>query len=128
MWPKQCNFLLAPVDDEGSVRKLADELLKRFGYTVLTACDGRECVEVFSREKDRIDLVILDLIMPEMGGSECLIEILKTAPQTKVIIASGYVADDQIDQALEKGAKSFVTKPYDARQLLDRVRQVLNQE
>jgi PAS domain S-box-containing protein len=120
------NETILLVDDEESVRKLAASVLKRFGYTVLTASDGKECVEVFSREKDKIDLLILDLIMPEMDGSDCLKEILKIAPETKVVIASGYVADGQIDQAIEAGAKSFVTKPYDARQLLERVRKALD--
>lgn len=120
------NETILLVDDEEPVRRLAAEILKKFGYTVLTACDGKECVEVFSREKDKIDLLILDLIMPEMDGSDCLREILKIAPQAKVVIASGYVADGQIDQALETGAKSFVTKPYDARQLLERVRKALD--
>jgi CheY-like chemotaxis protein len=121
------NETILLVDDEESVRRLATEILKRFGYAVLIASDGKECLELFSREKDRIDLLILDLIMPEMGGSDCLREILKIAPEAKVIIASGYVANGQIDQALETGAKSFVTKPYDARQLLERVRKALDE-
>ncbi|MFH1114903.1 MAG: PAS domain S-box protein [Pseudomonadota bacterium] len=115
------------VDDEESVRKLGETILKRFGYAVLTASNGRDGLEVFRLEKERIDLVILDLIMPEMGGRECLHEILKIAPATRVIIASGYAANGQIDAALGDGAKAAIRKPYEARQLLDAVRTVLDQ-
>ncbi|MFH0822521.1 MAG: PAS domain S-box protein, partial [Pseudomonadota bacterium] len=114
------------VDDEESVRKLAGLILKRFGYTVLTASNGKEGLELFTKEKDRIDLVILDLVMPEMGGRDCMREILKSAPETKIIIASGYAANGQIDRALTEGAKASVTKPYDARQLTATVRWTLD--
>ncbi|MFH1116406.1 MAG: PAS domain S-box protein [Pseudomonadota bacterium] len=115
------------VDDEDSVREISAEMLEKFGYTVLTAAGGREGVGVFSRERHRIDLVILDLIMPEMGGRDCLREILKIAPETKVIIASGYAANGQIDQALQDGATAVVRKPYEAGQLIGLVRKVLDE-
>lgn len=116
------------VDDEASVRKVAVTFLKRFGYKVLSATNGREGVEVFSRNRQRISLVILDLIMPEMGGRECLHEILKISPTAKVIIASGYAANGQIDKSLEEGARASIRKPFGARQLLETVRKVLDEQ
>ncbi|MFC1836447.1 PAS domain S-box protein, partial [Thermodesulfobacteriota bacterium] len=116
------------VDDEDSVRKLGEAILTRFGYSVLTGQNGKEGVEIFTREKERIDLVILDLIMPEMGGRDCLKEMLKLAPSTKAIIASGYAANGYIDRALEDGAKASIQKPYEARQLLETVRGVLDEK
>jgi CheY-like chemotaxis protein len=116
------------VDDEDLVRKLAAQILQKYGYSVLTAANGKEGVQVFSRERTRIDLVILDLIMPEMGGGACLREIMAMAPGTKVIIASGYAADGEMDLALAEGAKICLNKPYEARQLLEMVRQVLEAE
>ena len=92
----------------------------------MTAGDGNEGLAIFRRECDRISLVILDLIMPEMGGRECLDEILKIAPSTKILIASGYASNGQIDAALLQGAKASIKKPYEARQMLEMVRQVLD--
>ena len=115
------------VDDEDAVRQLACQVLGKFGYTLLTASNGKEGVQVFSRERHRIDLVILDLIMPEMDGRECLSEILRLAPETKVIIASGYAANGQIALSLEEGAKTSISKPYDVRGLLEAVRKTLDE-
>jgi two-component system cell cycle sensor histidine kinase/response regulator CckA len=114
------------VDDEDAVRKLGESILRRFGYTVLTASNGLEALEVFQNQKERIPLVILDLIMPEMGGRECLREIMRIDPAAKVLIASGYGANGQIDGALEDGARTSIRKPYESRQLLEAVRRVLD--
>ncbi|MFC1833238.1 PAS domain S-box protein [Thermodesulfobacteriota bacterium] len=114
------------VDDEDAVRKLGESILRRFGYTVLTASNGLEALEVFQNQKERIPLVILDLIMPEMGGRECLREIMRIDPAAKVLIASGYGANGQIDGALEEGAKTSIRKPYEAKELLRAVRDVLD--
>ena len=115
------------VDDEDSVRMMAVELLQRFGYSVLTASNGREALEVFHKHAESIALVILDLIMPEMGGRECLRELLRIDPDVAVLIASGYGANGQIDGAMEEGAKASIRKPYEARQLLETVRSVLDE-
>ncbi|MFH1115672.1 MAG: PAS domain S-box protein [Pseudomonadota bacterium] len=115
------------VDDEASVRKLGRELLSKFGYTVLTASNGEEGLEVFRKERHRIDLVVLDLIMPHMGGRECLNEIMKIAPSTRVLIASGHAADGQIDASLAEGAKASLPKPYGSSQLLETVRRLLDE-
>lgn len=115
------------VDDEDAVRQLGESLLRRFGYYALTASSGREALEILQKHRERVSLVILDLIMPEMSGRECLNEIMKSDPSTKVLIASGYAADGHMDAALEAGAKASIRKPYDARQLLEMVRRVLDE-
>lgn len=116
------------VDDEEAVRMLGERILSRFGYSVLCAADGREGLEIFVKEKNAISLVILDLIMPEMGGKECLEEILKIDPSARVVIASGYAANGQIDAALEEGAMASIRKPYEARHMLEVVRRLLDDE
>jgi DNA-binding response OmpR family regulator len=110
------------------VRNLGKAILTRFGYSVLTAGSGKEGIELFVREKARIDLVILDLIMPEMSGRDCLREIVKIAPSTRIIIVSGYDANGYIDQALEEGAKASLAKPYETRLLLETVRNILDEQ
>jgi two-component system cell cycle sensor histidine kinase/response regulator CckA len=116
------------VDDEDAVRRLGEQILSKFGYTVLTAGNGLEGLDVYRRERDRIALVILDLIMPKMSGAECLKEILTIDPQAKVIVASGYAANGQIVQAIEDGAKASIQKPYGAQSLVELVRRILDDE
>ncbi len=115
------------VDDEDFVRDLGKRILERSGYRVHVATNGKEALRVYKQERDKISLVILDLIMPEMGGTKCLEELLKIAPHVKVIIASGYAADGQMQETIESSAKAFVSKPYDIRGLLRTVRQVLDE-
>lgn len=114
------------IDDEESIRDLGNQILNQFGYTVLATSDGESGLELYRKEKGKIDLVILDLIMPGMGGKKCLEELLKMNPKVKVVIASGYSIDGPTEEALEVGAKNFVSKPYAMRQMLKVVREVLD--
>jgi PAS domain S-box-containing protein len=114
------------IDDEESIRDLGSQILSRFGYTVLTASDGESGLEQYQKGEGKIDLVILDLIMPGMGGRRCLEELLRMNPKVKVVIASGYSVDGHTREALEAGAKNSVSKPYAIRQMLKMVRDVLD--
>jgi len=114
------------VDDEEFIRELGVDVLGQAGYTVLTASNGEQALEVYKRERAQIDLIILDLIMPGMGGSKCLEELLKIGSQTRVLIASGYSPDASTKGALETGAAGFINKPYDTKQLLELVRKILD--
>ncbi len=114
------------VDDEEFVRELGARILTKCGYTVIQAVNGREALDLFKKERSKISLVILDLIMPEMGGSECLKELLKIDPQVNVLVASGYSADASVKETIQMGAKSFVTKPFRVKELLHDVRRVLD--
>ncbi len=117
------------VDDEEFIRDLGKQILKRSGYTVLTATDGKEALELYKREKEKISLVILDLIMPEMGGKQCLEELLRIDPKARVsFIASGFGASGQTKEAIETGAKGFVSKPYKMKGVLQAVREALDSE
>ena len=119
---------LLVVDDEESIRKLTKDLLNSVGYKVLTASTGREALNVYSEGQGVISLVILDLIMPEMDGSKCLQELLQINPLAKVLIASGYSANGPAREAATIGAKGYVGKPYNVRELLRMVRSVLDAE
>jgi two-component system, cell cycle sensor histidine kinase and response regulator CckA len=114
------------VDDEEFVRDLGARILARSGYTVLQAANGTEALSVFKSDRSRISLVILDLIMPEMGGSECLKELLKIDPRVRVLVASGYSADTSVRESIDIGAKGFVNKPFRVKDLLRAVRKVLD--
>jgi PAS domain S-box-containing protein len=116
------------VDDEDQIRNLGKEMLGTIGYKVLTASNGQEAVELYRKKKLDISLVILDLIMPEMGGRECLDELLGLDPKAKVLMASGYSANGPTKEALEAGAKGFIRKPYEAKDLFRIVREVLDED
>jgi CheY-like chemotaxis protein len=114
------------VDDEESIRDLAKAILSAFGYNVLTASDGERALEIYRAEKDEIDLVILDLIMPGMGGLRCFENLLNTDPTLKVVIATGYSPEDSAKTIVEEQAKGFIRKPYNMDQLLLSVRTALD--
>ena len=113
------------VDDEDYVRDLGKRILERAGYDVITASNGFEALEVYAREKSNVVLVILDLIMPQMGGEKCLEEMLKINPEVKVVISSGHSLDSNEQEHLIKYAKGFITKPYQIQHLLGVVKQFI---
>jgi two-component system, cell cycle sensor histidine kinase and response regulator CckA len=115
------------VDDEAFVRDLGERMLSKVGYTILTAANGIDALDLYRKEGKQIDLVILDLIMPKMGGEGCLKELLKIDPDVKILIASGYAADTAPGTPLELGARGFVSKPFRFKELLGQVRKVLDE-
>lgn len=116
------------VDDEAVIRKVGETTLTRFGYQVLTAADGNLAVECYRKEQERIDLVILDLVMPNMSGKKCLEALLGINPAVKVVIASGYSENEHRPGLIQSGARGFVGKPYEVKKLLDAIRKVLDEE
>jgi PAS domain S-box-containing protein len=117
---------LLMVDDEEVVRELGSDYLRQAGYTVLTASNGREALEVYQEKQADVCLVLLDLIMPEMGGRKCFKELLQINPNVKVLIVSGYTSGGTEKDAVELGARGFVEKPYDLTKLLQTIRDVLD--
>lgn len=109
-------------DDNDTLRALAAAYLRQAGYEVLLASDGQEAVEVFARERSRIDLVILDQVMPQLTGSSALQEIRRLEPNVPALIASGAVVPAGLTEA---GVQGVVQKPYGERNLLDAVRAAL---
>jgi CheY-like chemotaxis protein len=115
-------------DDDELIRELGKDMLTLAGYKVITASDGLQSLEIYEAQGSKISLVILDLIMPGMGGQECLEKLVRINPHVKVLLASGYPDHGPIERLLEAGASGFVNKPYDAKQLLRTVRRVLDEQ
>ena len=114
------------VDDDAAVLDIAETFLEENGYRTLRADSGERALEIYEKNADKIDLVILDLGMPGMGGFECFRRLLEINPGLKLIIASGYSADDKVKKALETGAGGFMGKPYRLVNLLKKVRELLD--
>jgi PAS domain S-box-containing protein len=108
------------VDDEEMIRNFARQILEIHGYSVVTAADGQEAVDLYIRHRDRYDLVILDLTMPHLSGSEVLTRIRNLNPHAKVILSSGYPSGETYR------ASAFLAKPYRANTLIRVVREVLD--
>jgi len=113
------------IEDEESIVKLARTILENSGYNVLTAENGLKGLEMFLMNKNSIDLVILDLIIPEMSGQMVFEEMIKIDPEIKVIISSGYSEGETVDGIISM-AKGYVNKPYRIKELTETVRAVLD--
>jgi len=120
------NKTILLVDDEDTNRNLGKEILESFGYRTITAVDGESALDCYMKNKDSIDLIVLDLIMPGMGGSICLEKILRFDPEAKVIIASGFTSDKPMSDTLKKAAKDFITKPYNMKKMHEVIQRVLH--
>ncbi|MGB9441428.1 MAG: ATP-binding protein, partial [Desulfobacterales bacterium] len=120
------NETILLVDDEDYLRDLGERLLAKFGYSVLTAPDGETAVQIYREHGTQISLVILDLIMPGIGGKNCLDLILEEDLSARVIIASGYSVDGSTQKELELKTKGFVSKPFELNQMLNMVRKTLD--
>jgi PAS domain S-box-containing protein len=114
------------VDDDDAVRELGARLLKDAGYKVVIAKNGKEALGIYVNGGEEIALVILDLIMPEIDGRQCLAELLRLDPKVMVLIASGYSQTGLVHEVVDLGAGGFVEKPYDKGRLLHAVRKVLD--
>lgn len=117
------NILL--VDDEEMIVDVGKQLLEHLGYSVLTAGSGQEAIKLVSDNHKKIDLVILDLIMPEMGGGETFDALRKIAPGMRVLLSSGYALEGKASEILARGCNGFIQKPFTINDLSDKVRTVL---
>jgi CheY-like chemotaxis protein len=110
------------------ISEVGETILKELGYKVLLARNGKEAIEVYSNNKNKIDLVILDMILPEIGGDKAY-EIMKDInPDIKVLLSSGYSVEGDAAKILERGCDGFIQKPFNMKQLSKNIREVLDRQ
>jgi len=109
------------VEDEEVVRKLATEILGWLGYETVTACDGVEAVEYYDGHNQDIDLALIDLNMPRMGGRECYQRMKEINPDLRAVLSTGYSRDGAAQEILDDGVQGFVQKPFQASQLSEAI-------
>lgn len=114
------------VDDEEIIIDVGKQILQKLGYTVLTAGNGKEAVATFSENRDRIDLVILDMIMPEMSGGNTYDRLKAIDARVKVLLASGYSIDGKATEILNRGCNGFIQKPFGMTKLSKKIREILD--
>ena len=116
---------LLVVDDESAVLRMNARLLEGLGYVVLTASGGREAVELVRQHGTAISLVILDMTMPEMSGSQTFDALRDLNPDLKVLLASGYSVQGKAQQILDRGCNGFIQKPFDTTTLSAKLAEIL---
>ncbi|MCK5542625.1 MAG: response regulator [Desulfobacterales bacterium] len=114
------------IDDEATIRGFSSKALSHFGYTVIDCSSGEDALDVYSKQNNDIDLILLDIGMPGMGGYKCFEEMLKINPNAIIMITTGYSKDEKVQKALEAGAASYLGKPYKLSFLLKSVRKTLD--
>ena len=119
--------LLLAEDDE-AVRNMALSLLENFGYEVIVAVDGEDAVQKFRDNRERIQLLLFDVVMPKKNGKDAYDEIRAIEPDIKVIFASGYASDTILQKALVDDNVILISKPYLPTNLLAKVRSVLDSD
>ncbi|MDA8123325.1 MAG: PAS domain S-box protein [Deltaproteobacteria bacterium] len=105
------------IDDQETVREVCTAMLQNLGYTVSTTSDGREGVEHYRRHGKEIDLVIVDMVMPNMGGRECFLRIKAMNPKVRAVLSTGFSMDGAVQEIMKEGITGFIQKPYRLEQL-----------
>ena len=121
---KGCGTILL-VDDEKTVLEVGVLLLEKLGYRVIQADSGKQAVKLFEKNRDDIDLVIVDIIMPEMGGGEVFDRIRQIEPDVNVLLSSGYSINGQAREILDRGGRGFIQKPFTLQQLSQKIKATL---
>ena len=118
--------LILLVDDEMSIRDITKTSLETHNYQVITASDGIEAIALYAQHKNKISIVLMDMMMPEMDGATAIRTLQKMNSQVKIIAVSGLATSDKVNAAMSNGAKLFLSKPYTSEELLRKLYQVIN--
>jgi two-component system cell cycle sensor histidine kinase/response regulator CckA len=116
------------IDDEEMIIDVGRGLLGELGYTVLAALSGPEALEMYRQNAGRIDIVIMDMIMPGLGGGETFDRLKRINPNVKVLLSSGYSINGQASKIMERGCNGFIQKPFTLKQLSAKIREILDKK
>jgi CheY-like chemotaxis protein len=116
------------VDDEAMIIDVGKQLIERMGYNVLTARSGIEAIEIYEKNSDKIDIVVLDMIMPGMGGGETYDRLKEINSDIKVLLSSGYSIDGRATEILEGGCDGFIQKPFNMKDLSKKIREIIDKD
>ena len=116
------------IDDEDIIIDIGVQILERLGYRVLMARSGKEAIEIYRANKSKINMVILDMIMPDMGGGETYDRLKKINPEIQVLLSSGYSINGQASEIMNRGCNGFIQKPFNVEQLSRKIREILGKE
>jgi CheY-like chemotaxis protein len=113
------------VDDEEMILEVGQDLLEAMGYRVLLSGGGKEAMEIYKKNRGEIDIVVLDMVMPHMGGGEVYDRIKEIDPNVKVLLSSGYSINGEASEILQRGCNGFIQKPFSMKELSGKIREIL---
>jgi CheY-like chemotaxis protein len=113
------------VDDEEIILDIVARMLERMNYIALKAVSGMAAIDIYKEKLEAIDLIILDIIMPKMNGTETYEKIKEINPNAKVLFASGYCIEGDVAEKLKIGCNGFIKKPFSMRNLSEKLRELL---
>ncbi len=116
------------IDDEEMIINVGEELLQELGYKVISARSGDEAIQIYERNADKIDLIVMDMIMPGMGGGETFDRLKAMNPAIKVLLSSGYSINGQASKILERGCDGFIQKPFNINQLSEKIQGIISKK
>jgi CheY-like chemotaxis protein len=116
------------VDDDPMILRVGSALLKTLGYKAIEAPGGKEAMDIYKTEKDQIDLVILDMIMPGLDGGETYEKMKEVNPDVKVLLTTGYGIDGKATEILERGCDGFLQKPFRLGDLSEQIERILSEK
>ena len=122
------NGTVLLVDDEEMVLDAGQEMLEYLGYEVLLAGDGKKAVELYRKNQNKIDMVLLDMVMPVMGGGETFDRIKEINTNVKVLLSSGYSLEGEAKEILKRGCDAFIQKPYKPEDLSQKIGEILDKK
>ncbi|MEW6080047.1 MAG: response regulator [Thermodesulfobacteriota bacterium] len=123
---KKGSGVILVVDDEEMVLKSCERLLKRLNYHVLTAQNGLAAMDIYRERGQNVDLVMLDMLMPEMSGGVIFERLKEMNPDIKVLLSSGYSLNEQARDILSRGCRGFIQKPFDVGELSKKITEIIS--
>ncbi|MFH7030134.1 MAG: response regulator [Heteroscytonema crispum UTEX LB 1556] len=119
--PQGSGELILVVDDEPAIREITKASLENHNYQAITASDGIEAIALYAENRDKISVVLTDMVMPSMDGVTTIRTLRKINPAVKIIAVSGLASNDKVNAAYKMGVKAFLSKPYTAKKLLETI-------
>jgi DNA-binding NtrC family response regulator len=116
------------IDDEEMILDVSKKMLEQLGYKVIAASGGKMGVQVYEHDPGGIDLVILDMVMPDFGGRESFDALARINPDVKVLLSSGYSLDGQAKEIMQRGCRGFIQKPFTISDLSKKIRDILDKQ
>ena len=120
------NETILLVDDEAIIWDVVIDMLQSLGYMVILAENGKDCVEIYRENPGEINLVLLDMLMPEMNGHDAFFALKEIDKDVNVLLQSGYIAQEEAQDVLDAGARGFLQKPYRMTELAKKIREILD--
>ena len=116
------------VDDEEIVLDVGKRMLEKIGYSVLTATCGKEALDIYKEKHGRIDFVVMDVIMPGLAAADTYDGLVSIDPEVKVLLSSGFSIDQQTSEVLNRGCNGFIQKPFNMKDLAEKIDEILNKK